>query len=331
MAGMTTTSPSGLVPNDVANAAAAASLATIMILGSSLSLRGSGIFLPMGNALPMGVNASELVKGLGLDGDVVIYAGRADLDTFGSGPSEGGAFNTWTGIQDEEVSVPSALKILGRELTDQLRARGLSGTEYLTDPVSLAIATARGYDKTLTADLCVLAATVTPSVGATGTAMTHDTFMDAVDATPSTDPGQRIMVLHPAQFKAWKRDLEQRGGLTQWRDAAVDVQLFRGEGFQGVYDGVEVWTCEEVTEDGDDYIGFICSAGSVMLREDAQAPPFPGQIIIADIGTENGPAILRIAASRQEESQKGRIILTATCGMAVMPGNRLVKIIATGL
>lgn len=331
MATLTTASPAGATPNDAANAAAAAGMAAQLVLGSALSLRGSGIFLPTGAALPVGVDASELVRGLQLDGDVVLYAARADLDLFGAGPSEGSSLSTWTSIQDESVTVPSASKVIGREMTDEFRARALSGLDYITDPIQLAVATSRGYDKTLTADLCTLAASADGSVGETGAAMTHDVFMDAVDATPNSDGQRRIMVLHPEQFKAWKRDLEQRSGMTQWRQANADMQMFRGEGFQGEYDGVEVWSVEAVTMDGDDYVGFICSAGSVILREDPQPAPGLGQLVLFDVVNEAGQAILRVSASRVEEAGKSRLILRVRCGMAFAHPDRVVRIISTGL
>ncbi len=326
MAQLTTANPADGVPYDSRTVEAVG----LAILADRLSFRGAPFLIPVQRLLPAGVSAADLLRGLSLDGEITLIGADAGLDLFTDGPSEGDGDATDTDIQTISASISTGLVRIARSVTDEARSRSL--LELVRDPVRLAIETSAGYGLTITQRCCELAATASEVVGTSGVAMDHDLFMDACDSRPSGDYSAQTMVLHTKQFQAWKRDLESRPGVTQWRPATAQMQAVLGSSYAGVYDNVQIWVCDRVTEDGGDYTGFIAGASSVVLREDAHPPPVPGQNILFDIGADGIGSILRGAIERDEDARTSRMFVTARFGVA-FAGNesRVRRILSTGL
>lgn len=108
----------------------------------------------------------------------------------------------------------------------------------------------------------------TNTVGTSGVDMDHDTFMAAkAKLIASKVPGPYLCVMYPTCFADWATDLESRGGLTQWRPAAADMQILKGPGYQGSYDGIDVFTSDKIPASGSDRLNMMIGRGAIGYAE----------------------------------------------------------------
>lgn len=111
----------------------------------------------------------------------------------------------------------------------------------------LALSIVQSANMTFTNNLAKLLDDFATTVGTTGVAFTHDTFLAAqFKLLQAKVPGPYLCLLKPKQFTDWQADLETRGGVTQWRPATEEMQALRGLGFQGYYNGVEVGVSDQI-------------------------------------------------------------------------------------
>lgn len=122
---------------------------------------------------------------------------------------------------------------------------------------------------TLTSLIAALASGFsTNTVGTSGVDMDHDVFIAAKGKLiTSKVPGPYLCVMYPSCFADWTADLESRGGLTQWRPAAAEMQVLKGPGFQGVYDGVDVYTSDKIPASGSDRLNMMIGRGAIAYAE----------------------------------------------------------------
>ena len=149
-------------------------------------------------------------------------------------------------------------------------------------------------------------------------AFSHDTFIAAKAALiQALVPGPYLMVMKPKSFTDWSTDLESRGGLTQWRPAAAEMQNIRGNGFQGVYDNVEIFTSNQVQAVSSDWGNFMFGRGAIGYKEVAQGAPPRSQIVLLDV---NG--VIRVAEFRTESEGETAVVGHYYVGTTVIEAGR---------
>lgn len=196
--------------------------------------------------------------------------------------AEGSAVSE-TAITMAAKDITVAARYLRRSVSDELRKVDPSGQlnipRLVMDGYMSAMITLSGL-------LAGLMSGFSAVEGTSGVAFSHDLFLAAKGALEAGSvPGPYACFLHPTHFKDWSDDLEARGGLTQWRPAAVEMQILRGPGFKGFYDGVEVYTSDKVPASGSDYVSGMFGRGAIGFVEMAH-PPFPAS---AHIVLQQGP------------------------------------------
>jgi hypothetical protein len=125
-------------------------------------------------------------------------------------------------------------------------------------------------------------------VGSTAVTFSHTTFLLAQFALKQAlVPPPYLAVLKPKHFTDWQADLEQRGGVTQWRDATASMQVLRGLGLEGFYNGIEVVTSDQVqsANSGADWASGMFGRGALGYKE-LQLRPAPRS---AHVLIDSGP------------------------------------------
>ncbi len=198
------------------------------------------------------------------------------------------------GVAMTETALTNALKTatwarkgLRRDLSDDVRS--LDGTGQL-NPMRLAMDGFGSAMVTLTNLIAALMSGFSVQKGTTGVAFSHDLWLLGKGALIEAGvPGPYLSMLHLNHFADWINDLESRGGLTQWRPASADMQILRGPGFQGTYDGVDVFSTNRVPTSGSDYVSGMFGRGAVGYVEQ-EVVYGPEAIILL----ENGPIAVEI-------------------------------------
>jgi hypothetical protein len=206
-----------------------------------------------------------------------------------------------TTITTAEATVAPARRGLAYEYSDHRQAVDADGV-VSSDRLAMSIVSSAAM--TLT-DLIAQEGDGFTQVGTTGVSFTHDTFLSAQFALKQASvPGPYLTVLKAKQFTDWQNDLESRGGVTQWRAATEEMQMLRGPGFEGAYNGIEVVTSSKVQSinAAADWAGFMFGRGALAYKELRMANPPRSQIVILDVG-----GVIRIAESRTEDSAKTKV------------------------
>jgi len=213
----------------------------------------------------------------------IVYFNQYGFGAAGSG-SGTGQYTTWgldgydtmgsvnEGSQATETALTNALKTITtakkqirRDLSDE--ARTLDATGQL-NPLRLAQDGFGAAMMTLTNLLAGLMSGFSNQVGTTGVAFTHDTWLAAQAKLQDANvPGPYLALMAPTHFSAWQQDLETRGGLTQWSPAAAEMQVLKGYGYKGTYNGVDVYVTDGVPTSGSDRISGMFGRGAVGFGE----------------------------------------------------------------
>lgn len=232
------------------------------------------------------------------------------------------------GSDVSETALTNALKTatwarkgLRRDLSDDVRSVDPSGQ---LNPFRLAQDGFGSAMVTLTSLIGALSSGFSTQKGSTGVAFTHDLWLDSTGALVAAEvPGPYLAVMDPFHFASWKTDLESRGGLTQWRPAAADMQVLRGPGFQGTYDGVDVVTTNRVATSGSDKISMIFGRGGIGYVEQ-EVEYGEDAIIIAQLGP------IAIELVRNGKGGNSSIITHYRVGAAEIEDARGVGMLASG-
>jgi len=154
-----------------------------------------------------------------------------------------------------------ARKTLRRDLSDEIRSLDQTG---VLNPMRLAQDGFGAAMVTLTNVIAALMSGFSVQKGSSGVVFSHDLWMLGKGALIEAEvPGPYLALLHPNHFADWMTDLESRGGLTQWRPAAAEMQVLKGPGFQGTYDGVDIITTNRVPTSGSDKVSGIFGRGAI--------------------------------------------------------------------
>jgi len=141
-------------------------------------------------------------------------------------------------------------------------------------------------------DLCTAQfPSFTDQVGASGTDLTVDTVFDAQFALSLNLAGSENlnMVLHPQQHNDFVQSLRGEQGAIQYSAATAEQLAMKGPGFQGVWNGINVWTSDscDTVNGGADRAGAlladsaICYTMGDVRRLQGYIPP---QNVLVDAG-----------------------------------------------
>ena len=260
----------------------------ILLLGDRASLRNHSALVNLGR--DMIGSSTEQINLLGLDGTDLM-----------SSISETSAVSN-TALTDAQATISPAMHRLQYELTDQTRIHDPTGA--LNTP-RLAVSMVGSAMMTLT-NLIAKEGDGFTTAGSSGVVFTHDTFIAAKTALiQALVPGPYLFAMKPKSFTDWTTDLESRGGLTQWRPAAAQMQALRGNGYQGNYDNCDIFTSDQVQgmNSNADWGNFLFGRGALGFKEVAQGAPPRSQIVILDV---NG--VIRVAESRTESEGETAVV-----------------------
>lgn len=226
---------------------------------------------------------------------------------------------TETALTNALKNITWARKGLRRDLSDEMRS--LDSTGQLNE-MRLA---ADGFGcamVTLTALLGALSSGFSVQKGSTGVAFTHDLWqLGAKALVDGLVPGPYIAVLYPTHFSNWKLDLEQRGGMTQWRPAAAEMQVLKGPGYQGTYDGIDIYTTNRVAASGSDYVSMMFGRGAVGYVEQEVDYGPEARILL-----EQGP--IAVELERKGTGGNTRILTNYRVGVTEIEDGRGVGLLA---
>jgi hypothetical protein len=204
-----------------------------------------------------------------------------------------------TALTDAQATVSPSMFRLQRELSDQMLVHDPTGA---LNPARLAQSMIGSAMMTLT-DLIAQEGDGFTQTGSSGVNFSHDTWISTKAAlVQALVPGPYLMVFKPKSFTDWSTDLESRGGLTQWRPAAANMQNLRGTGYQGHYDGVEVFISDKVQAISTDDGNFMFGRGAIGYKEVNLGPAPRSQHVILDLGP------IRIAESRTESEGETAVV-----------------------
>lgn len=124
-------------------------------------------------------------------------------------------------------------------------------------------------------------------VGATGVNFSVQNFLDGKRALRNANvPGPYLCILHPNQWSDFTEDLAlNSGGGVQYLPATEEQLQVLGNGFQGTFAGVQVFTTTRVptANSGADYAGGMFGAGAVAWADGSPVIDLPGQqFVIGD-------------------------------------------------
>jgi hypothetical protein len=123
--------------------------------------------------------------------------------------------------------------------------------------------------------LCDVIDGFTATAGSTGVDMSVDDFYSAQFAlTLASVPGPYICVLHPRQLADFQSSLRAEYGATQFVMATQEMLNIKGQGFAGMFNGVDIFSSSKVptANAGADRAGAMFGYGAVGYVEGS---PFP--------------------------------------------------------
>lgn len=281
-----------------------------LLLADRTSLRGH----------PALVNLAAFGAGrLGLGSTTAQYTlwGLDGYDIMGT-VSEGSAMSE-TAITNALKTITWARKGLRRDLSDDVRSVDATG---VLNPMRLAMDGFGAAMETLTALIAALMSGFSVQKGSTGVAFSHDLVLLGKAALIEAGvPGPYMGLFHNNHFADWMIDLEGRGGLTQWRPAAAEMQILKGPGYQGNYDGIDIFTTSRVPASGSDYVSGLFGRGAVGYVE--QEVEYGEETLIL---LQEGPIAVEIERSSTEGAS--RVITNYRPGAAEIEDGRGVGLLA---
>jgi hypothetical protein len=256
---------------DILLAEAQAGLEVLLLLGDRNNFANHPALYDLGDANSSGSTVGQ-VSLAGLDGTDEMAA-----------VSEASAVSN-TAITTARAAVTVARQALRYETSDLLHSVSHMG---IFDAARLA----QSMVGSAMMRLCSLYANIlddfTTIVGSTGVNMSVGDWYDAkIALILSNVNGPYASILHGQQFGDFLRDLRTEGGSTQWQPATAALQVLKGGGAQGTFDGVDIFTSSKVptANAGADRAGSMFGRGAVGHRTASfkDAPRGgPGQVVMA--------------------------------------------------
>jgi len=186
------------------------------------------------------------------------------------------------------------------------------------EPASIAQWMPVSYGITLATEIAKLGDDLT-NVGTTTVDFSHDVFLLGQFALEAAGVGgPYLAVMSGNSYTDWQRDLEQRGGMTQFQAATAAQLQIRGPGFKGSYQGVDIFMSSYVQtiNSAADDANFIFGRGCFGLKEVPMAAPSRSSFVLMDLG------FIRVEESRSADTGLTAVTATSHFGTVTMEGGR---------
>ena len=262
----------------------------------------------MGNIVGSGSNVIQTPI-VGLDG----------YDTMSS-PADGAAVSN-TALTETNANITVARRALQYSISD---------LASLTDSVGLNVqrlaqSMVGSAQMTFQSLLCDVTDGFTSTVGTSGVDMTVDDFFSAqFTLTLASVPGPYICILHPRQLADLQSSLRAEAGPNQYVAATQDMLNIKGQGFSGMFNGVDIFVSSKVptANAGADRAGAIFGYGAVGYAEGSPFAITGAGGIVAPAGT---PIVVEF--ERDASSALTKIIGNYYVGVAKLQDSMGVSII----
>ncbi len=188
----------------------------------------------------------------------------------------------------------------------------------ITSPGFIAQWLPVSYGITLSTEIAKLGDDLT-NVGSTTVDFSHDIWLLGQFALQAAlVPGPYLAVLSGNSYTDWQKDLEQRGGVTQWRPATAERQMLRDAGLMGSYNGVDVFVSSYVQtiNSAADDANFIFGRGTFGFKEVPLAAAPASAHILMDLG------FIRVEESRSADTGLTAVTGTSHFGVVTMEAAR---------
>jgi len=136
--------------------------------------------------------------------------------------------------------------------------------------------------------LCDVTDGFTTTAGVSGVDMSVDDFYSAQFAlTLASVPGPYIAILHPRQLADFQSSLRAEYGATQFVMATQDMLNIKGQGFAGMFNGVDIFVSSKVptANAGADRAGAMFGRGAVGYVEGSPFPIVGAGGVVTPAGT----------------------------------------------
>ena len=128
---------------------------------------------------------------------------------------------------------------------------------------TLATNLAQGVGMTLTDLLCTAIATLSATVGANTAALSVDTVYDAAfKLNEELNFGNYNLVVGASQLNDFRSSLRAESGAIQFVPATADQLAAKGPGYQGRWNGIDIWQCDSTATSGSGKAGGMFSFGA---------------------------------------------------------------------
>ena len=262
----------------------------------------------MGNIVGSGSNVIQTPI-VGLDG----------YDTMSS-PADGAAVSN-TALTETNANITVARRALQYSISD---------LASLTDSVGLNVqrlaqSMVGSAQMTFQSLLCDVTDGFTSTVGTSGVDMTVDDFFSAqFTLTLASVPGPYICILHPRQLADLQSSLRAEAGPNQYVAATQDMLNIKGQGFSGMFNGVDIFVSSKVptANAGADRAAGMFGYGAVGYAEGSPFAITGAGGIVAPAGT---PIVVEF--ERDASSALTKIIGNYYVGVAKLQGSMGVSII----
>ncbi len=167
--------------------------------------------------------------------------------------------------------------------------------------------------------LCNVIDDFTTVVGTSGVDMSVDDFYAAQFAlTLASAPGPYICVLHPRQLADFQASLRAEAGPTQFVSATQEMLNIKGQGFAGMFNGVDIFVSSKVVtaNAGADRAGAMFAYGAVAMAEGSPYAITGAGGIVQPAGTP-----LVVEFERDASSALTKIVGNYYCGVSKVTPN----------
>ena len=251
----------------------------------------------MGSVVGTGSNVIQTPI-VGLDG----------YDTMSS-PADGSAVSN-TALTETNANITVARRALQYSISD---------LAALTDSVGLNVqrlaqSMVGSAQMTFQSLLCDVVDNFTSTVGTSGVDMSVDDFYSAqFTLTLASVPGPYICILHPRQLADFQSSLRAEAGPSQFVAATQDMLNIKGQGFVGMFNGVDIFASSKVVtaNSGADRAGAMFGHGAVGYAEGSPFAVTGAGGIVAPAGT---PIVVEF--ERDASSALTKIVGNYYCGVA---------------
>jgi hypothetical protein len=206
-------------------------------------------------------------------GSTSIKQGQMDDDDIGESVAENVAITGQTAVTDGSYTLTPARIAIKRRVSDLIQ--GIDATGRLNGAALANYnfnAVQRGFD----ALVCAAIASLTGTVGATGTDMSSDDFFAAQQTLVERNvEGQLAVLLHPRQWTDLQTDLRGEAGPWQYNDEVqAAIRNSSGANLKGTLNGIQIWTSTQVA---DANAGADHDGGMFMIPEESTLDAVSGK------------------------------------------------------